>query len=58
MFFPKYLLCSGCPLCQECQECQELSGILEILAKSQQNVRKTFHVSKLPGKFQGNVRNI
>ena len=34
-----------------------VSGILEILAKSQENVRKIFHISNLSGKFQGNVRN-
>ena len=45
---------SGCPLCQECQE---LSGILEILSSSQENVRKVFHISNLSRKFQGNVRN-
>ena len=45
---------AGCPLCQECQE---LSGTLEILAKSQENNRKIFHVPNLSGKFQGNVRN-
>ena len=38
----------GCPLCQECQE---LSGILEILAKSEENVRKILHISYFSGKF-------
>ena len=49
-----YLLYRVCPVCQEYQE---LSGIFEILAKSQENISKIFHISHLLGKFEGNVRN-
>ena len=45
---------AGCP---RCHQCQEWSGILEIFSKSQENVRKIFHISNLSGKFQGYVRN-
>ena len=37
---------AGLPLCQECQE---LSGILEILPKSQENVRKIHEFLVMPG---------
>ena len=34
-----------------------MSGILEILAKSEENVRKILHISYFSGKFWGNVSN-